>query len=97
MFEIRFSPEAFDHLVAIRAFDRRRITSEIRAQLRQEPAVETRNRKPLRPNNLAAWELRIDTFRVFCDVVNDEAVVNVVAIGYKVGSRLFVQGEPYEL
>jgi len=34
----------------------------------REPIVETRNRKKLRPNPLAPWELRIGKARVFYDV-----------------------------
>lgn len=34
-------------------------------QLAHQPAVETRNRKPMRPNPLAPWELRIGNLRVY--------------------------------
>ena len=65
------------------------------SQLIHEPTRETRNRKQLRPNELAEWELRVDEFRVFYDVT-DEAV-NIVAIGLKQGNELFIHGERYEL
>lgn len=60
-----------------------------------EPIRETRNRKQLRPNELAGWELRVDVFRVFYDVSED--IVKVVAIGLKQGNELFIHGERYEL
>ena len=53
------------------------------------PLVETRNRKPLRPNPVAPWELRVGALRVFYDVPSDTpAVVRVVAVGKKERSLL---------
>jgi mRNA-degrading endonuclease RelE of RelBE toxin-antitoxin system len=57
----------------------------------------SRNRKRLRPNRLAEWELRIGDFRVFYDVDRDVSLVKIEAIGHKAGSVLFVHGEEYEL
>jgi len=37
-------------------------------QLAYQPTTETRNRKPMRPNLLAPWELRIGNVRVYYDV-----------------------------
>lgn len=59
--------------------------------------METRNRKRLRPNDLAEWELRIGAFPVFYDIVADDEIVKVVAIGWKRGNDLFIHGEEYEL
>jgi mRNA-degrading endonuclease RelE of RelBE toxin-antitoxin system len=61
-----------------------------------QPGHVTRNRKRLRPNRLAEWELRIDTFRVFYDLDTEHAVVKIEAIGDKRGNRLFIRGEEYE-
>ena len=36
------------------------MVSEMREQLTHQPQVETRNRKLLRDNPVASWELRID-------------------------------------
>ena len=69
----------------------------IEIQLANEPTVETRNRKQLRPNELAEWELRVGSYRVFYDVFAEDEVVKVVAIGYKEGSVLYIHGEKYEL
>jgi mRNA-degrading endonuclease RelE of RelBE toxin-antitoxin system len=66
-------------------------------QLAHEPTQETRNRKKLRPNDLAEWELRVEAFRVFYDVIAENEIVKVVAIGVKEGNDLFIHGEKYEL
>jgi len=66
----------------------------LEVQLRDEPLRETRNRKLLRPNPMAAWELRVGPLRIFYEVDAEEAdVVNVLAIGIKTGNRLFIAGE----
>jgi mRNA-degrading endonuclease RelE of RelBE toxin-antitoxin system len=66
-------------------------------QLTHQPTVETRNRKKLRPNQIAEWELRIGKYRVFYDVDTGANVVEVKMIGYKEGNRLLVRGEAYKL
>ncbi len=53
--------------------------------------------KRLRPNRVSEWELRIGRFRIFYDVLGDEQLVKIVAVGYKEGSRLFIHGEEFEL
>ncbi|MGL5060273.1 MAG: type II toxin-antitoxin system RelE family toxin, partial [Microcoleus sp.] len=41
-------------------------------------------RKPMRPNFLASWELRIGELRVYYDVEEEfEAIVEILAIGIK--------------
>lgn len=97
MFEIKFTPEAVEDLRWFRKAERRRILAELESQLSCEPAVETRNRKRLRPNKLAQWELRIKRFRVFYDVDIENQLIKVEAAGYKRGSRLFIHGKEYEL
>jgi len=97
MDRIEFAPEAVDDLASLRKYDQRRVVVEIEAQLRHEPTRITRNRKQLRPNRLAGWELRVDAFRVFFDVSETDGIVRVVAIGSKSGNDLFIRGEEYEL
>jgi len=80
-----------------RRFEQRPIVDAIKTQLRYEPFQETRNRKRLRPNQLAEWEQRVDQFRIFYDIGEEEQVVKIVAIGHKKGSKLFIHGEEYEL
>ena len=64
-----------------RKFDRNIILDAIKAQLPFEPLCETRNRKMLRPNPLADWQLR--QHRVFYEVDEQSARVRIVALGYK--------------
>lgn len=97
MFEINFTPEALEDLQTFRAYEQRQIILAIEEQLQYQPIQPTRNRKRLRPNNLAEWELRVDTFRVFYDVDEDLSVVKIEAIGYKEGNTLYIHGEVYEL
>ena len=97
MYEVRFTPDAFDDLHSLRKFEERQILREIKQQLKHTPAVETRNRKRLRPNDLAEWEARIGDFRVFYDVDEGVKSVKIEAIGRKKGSRLVIRGEEYEL
>ncbi len=57
-----------------------------------EPNVKTRNRFPMRSNPVAAWELRVGRYRVFYNVEEREKIVIIEAIGFKIGSQLFVRG-----
>jgi mRNA-degrading endonuclease RelE of RelBE toxin-antitoxin system len=97
MFRVELTPEAADDLQSLRTFDARRVVAAMESQLTHEPTRETRNRKRLRPNDLAEWELRVDVFRVFYDVLAEDEVIKVVAIGLKQGNDLFIHGERYEL
>ena len=66
-------------------------------QLTHQP-VETKNRKPMRPNPLAPWELRIGKLRVYYDVEEEpEWAVYVRAVGLKERNRVYIAGEVFEL
>ena len=97
MYEIEFTPEAVEDLKALREFEQEEVVDGIESQLRHEPTVETRNRKKLRPNNVAAWELRIGRFRVFYNVDEAVRIVSIEAVGFKVGNLLFVRGKRKDL
>lgn len=97
MFEIEFTREAIEDLHALKRVERKLILAELESQLSSESAVETHNRKRLRPNKLAEWELRVDRFRVFFDIDPENRLIKVAAVGYKRGSRLLIRGEEYEL
>jgi len=67
-------------------------------QLTYQPTVETKNRKPMRPNPLAPWELRIGDLRVYYDVEEDpEPVVYINAVGIKERNQVRIAGEVYDL
>jgi mRNA interferase RelE/StbE len=97
MFEIRISEDAERHLKACSARHQRILLQAIEEQLSHQPTVSTRNRKQLRANPVATWELRVQEFRVLYNV--DEAIVTVfiVAIAVKDGSKLIIEGEEYTL
>ena len=95
MFRIDVTPEAVDDLRVLRKTDQQRIVAEIDDQHQADQT--TRNRKRLRPNKLAEWELRVDEFRVFYDIDAEAPAVKIKAIGEKRGSKLFVHGQEYEL
>ena len=97
MFQIEFTSEAIQDMRSFRKPERRRIIEEIGSQLKHFPAQETRNKKKLRPNRVAEWELRVDKFRVFYDVEKEERSVKIEAVGYKKGSTLFIHGDEYKL
>ena len=84
-FEIAFTGTAAGHVRSYRKFEQRIILDAINEQLSHEPTTETRNRKRLCESELSDWELRVQDFRVFYDViVEDELrVVKIKAVGHK--------------
>jgi mRNA-degrading endonuclease RelE of RelBE toxin-antitoxin system len=67
----------------------------LEVKLQHEHAVETRNRKRLRRNDLAEWELRVGQFRVFYDVDLNDRVIKIETIGYKRGGHLYIRVKEY--
>ena len=102
-YEIAFAHNAIGHLAALTARERSLVLSAIEKQLSHEPAVETRNRKLLRPNPLASWELRVGVLRIFYDIVTTRvtpdaaAIVRILAVGKKERDVLRIGGERVEL
>jgi mRNA-degrading endonuclease RelE of RelBE toxin-antitoxin system len=93
-----YAPLVRKHLWAIDSKYYSLIRREIEAQLLFEPDVETRNRKPLKRTIAfeATWEIRFgpgNRFRVFYKVERKKSLVNILAIGEKRGSQLFVGGK----
>ncbi|HET8563540.1 MAG TPA: hypothetical protein VFM35_06685 [Candidatus Binatia bacterium] len=67
-------------------------------QLRDEPTNETRNRKPMRPNPIAPWELRIGNLRVYYEVEeHPESKVVILAVGVKERNRVRIGKDVVEL
>ncbi len=73
-FRIEYSPDAEEHLRALSTRYQKIVLDAVDKQLAFQPAVETRNRKPMRPNPVAPWELRIGNLRVYYDVEAEELV-----------------------
>ena len=96
-FEVDFSPDSQTHLRAIRKADQARIIAATEVQLGNEPMTPTRNRKPMRSNLLATWELRVGNFRVYYDVNELERTVLVRAIGIKHHAKVSIGGKELDL
>lgn len=96
-YAIEYTEIALRDLEWLRKNEQITVLAAIDEQLRYEPAVETRNRKRLRPNAVAEWELRIGVFRVLYDVDQIVRIVSVQRIGKKPGSQFTFRGEEVEL
>ena len=97
-FEIQYTSEAGEHLGALSARERRIIADAVREQLAHQPNVPTRNRKPMRPNKLATWALRIGSFRVYYDVEEQpRRKVVVIAVGVKERNVVRIAGKEFPL
>ena len=102
-YEIQFADTAISHLATLTARERSTVIDAIEEQLSHEPLVETRNRKLLRPNPIASWELRVGVLRVFYDVASTRApagaalVVRILAVGKKERAVLRIGGKVVEL
>jgi len=74
------------------------VIAQIEKQLSSESLKATRNRKQLRPNPVAPWELRVKSLRVLYDVSSGKTnVVNILAIGIKRGNKLYIEDREIQL
>ena len=90
--------EALEHLAALDAGERSAVLDAVDRQLSHEPTTPTRNRKLLRANALAPWELRVGMLRVYFDVAGSpDFIVTVRAVGRKVRSQVLIGGEEVDL
>jgi mRNA-degrading endonuclease RelE of RelBE toxin-antitoxin system len=101
-YKLVYAPQVKQHLKTIESKYFSLIRSKIETQLRLDPTVETRNRKPLkqRADFEGEWELRFgpgNQFRVFYAIDIENHEVQILAIGVKKGNRLFIGGEEVEL
>jgi mRNA-degrading endonuclease RelE of RelBE toxin-antitoxin system len=98
VYRIDFSPEADEHIAQLKAHDRATLLDAIARQVAHQPTLETRHRKPLRPNPVAQYRLRVGRVRVYYDVeVAPDYVVVVKAVGIKVRNRVYVAGKEIQL
>lgn len=96
-YSVEYDPEAARHL---RAFEKRvqvMVADAITKHLRHNPLLPTRNRKQLRPNWLATWELRVGDVRVYYDVPASQTRVRIVAIGRKIGNQVLIENKVVQL
>ena len=97
-YAIEIARSVLAQLEALSGAERARVLDGIERQLAHEPLRETRNRKPLRPNPIAPWELRLGALRVFYDVSETGwRIVHVLAIGKKVRNIVRIGGQEIKL
>ncbi len=95
-YEIELDDVVPEHFEFLTAREKAWVLAEIHLQLSHEPLMRTRNRKRLRPNAIATWELRIGDLRVFYDVIGTE-IVRVLAVGRKRGNMVIIGGREMTL
>lgn len=78
------------------AHEQRIIVAGIISHLKVGAETPTRRKKPLRPNPIAPWGLRLDRFRVFYSIEGG-STVKIVAVGYKEHNQLFIRGKKVQL
>ena len=96
-YRIEMTEDAKIDLSGYTVFERKLIVSESRDQLSHQPSVITRNRKALRDNPIARWELRVDRFRIFYEVDEENETVIIVAIGHKDHEEALIRGKKVQL
>ena len=97
-YRVDYSPAALAHLRGLTRPQQVAILEGVDEHLAHQPDTETRNRKPMRPNPLAPWELRLGDLRVYYEVEHSpDAVVTVLAVGIKVRNVVFIGNEAIDL
>ena len=96
-FDLKWTESALEDLSFFRKYEQTLILDQVDVQLSYDTATETRHRKPLEPNELAEWEVRIGSYRVFYDVDTTEATVKIKAVGSKLHNTLTIRGREYSL
>jgi len=97
VFEIELTDQAIEDLQWFKKHEQNVIIDGIEANLCYEPTTETRNRKRLRPNDTAEWELRLGAYRVLYNVEQTVRIVSIERIAAKQGNKYIFQGEEGEL
>jgi mRNA-degrading endonuclease RelE of RelBE toxin-antitoxin system len=97
-YRIEYSPDAYEHLRMLSARHQATVLDQVDRQLAHQPTAETKNRKPMRPNPLAPWELRLGNLRIYYDVEEEsEKVIYVRAVGLKERNRVRIGNEVIEI
>jgi hypothetical protein len=102
-FELLYNSGFRVHLRAVERKYHPLIRTAIEGQLRIEPDVRTKNRKPLTKSRIfveGTWAIRFgpdNCFRVFYEVDRKHFAVRILAVGIKKGNRLCIGGEEIEL
>jgi mRNA-degrading endonuclease RelE of RelBE toxin-antitoxin system len=94
-YSVTITPQAKAQLLSLTARERRIVEDGIAARLLDQPKSPSRAIKPLRPNPLAGYELRLGDLRAFYNVDEENVEVVIVVVGRKVGNALVVGGEEF--
>ncbi len=97
MYSIDYTSAAIQDLTYFQKHEQVKILEGIEIQLRHEPTTETRNRKRMRANDIAEWELRISKFRILYDVDNQVRIVEIQRIAEKRSHEFFFRGKQEDL
>lgn len=97
MYLLRYAAEVKQHLLFLSAAEKKVLQKAIATQLAYQPNIPTRNRKPMAPNTLADWELRVGELRVYYEVDEDCNLVSILAIGRKIRNRVYLGGEEFTI
>jgi mRNA interferase RelE/StbE len=97
-YRVDYSEAAKEHLRGLTARERSLVLAKVSEQLVHQPTVPTRNRKLMRENPMATWELRIGDLRVYYNVKEEpELTVAIQTIGVKVRSQVRIGNELRQL
>jgi mRNA-degrading endonuclease RelE of RelBE toxin-antitoxin system len=96
-YRIEYTDSAIEDIAYFKKYERGLIVTAIEEQLTHEPLREVRNRKPLEPNLLARWEVRVGKYRIFYDVEISDMLVLIIAVGWKEHNTLYIRGKEYQL
>ncbi len=97
VYEIEYTVQAQNDLAWLKKHEQVVVVSTIEEQLSHQPVVETHNRKRLRENDVAEWELRVGVFRVLYNVDEVVRIVEIQRIAKKSGSVYLFRGREEEL
>src|SRR5437868_3081387 len=94
-YRITITREAKAQLLSLPVREQRVVSEGVAARLTGQPTTPTRAVKPLRPNPLAGYELKLGELRVLYNVDEGSAEVVIVTVGRKVGNTLVVEGKAF--
>lgn len=97
-YRIEYSLETEEHFQALTTRQQTIVLDTVERQLQYQPTIETINRKPMRPNPIAPWELRIGDLRVYYDIEDEpEHAVYIRAVGIKERNKVKIGKEVINL
>src|SRR5271166_1536767 len=80
-YQIRYANEAVEDIRRMRKFDQRKVLEGIEIHLTHQPKFLSKSRiKAMSQPFWSQYRLRVDEFRVYYDVDDDNCVVNVLRV-----------------